>query len=130
MIEPRWVIQRALEALHSISAATFGGSASLRDQGLLESALAAPRNRYVYDPQVDLPAFAACYGFALAQNHPFADGNKRIALLAIGLFLNLNGFRLVADQVDAINTFMLLAAGRLSEDELASWIRERVRAQT
>jgi death on curing protein len=130
MTEPRWASQRALESLHSVSAAAFGGPAGVRDKGLLESAVAAPRNRFLHDPEADLAALAAAYGFALARNHPFVDGNKRISLLAIGLFLKLNDFTLAVEQVDAFNVIMRLAAGQLPEDELASWIRQHVSKQS
>lgn len=101
----------------------FGGARGMRDDGLFESALARPVNQYLYDPSTDLPELAAAYGFGLAKNHAFVDGNKRAAFLAIGLFLAINGKRLSADPVDAIQTILALAAGQLDEAALAAWIR-------
>jgi death-on-curing protein len=100
--------------------------AKLRDQGALESALARPRNLHAYEPQADLARLAAAYGCGIVRNHPFNDGNKRAGFLAVGLFLELNGFSLVADPVEAVQTIMRLAAGRLSEVALADWIRQRM----
>ena len=123
MTEPRWINRRALLFLHSASLAAHGGATGIRDDGLLDSALARPRNRFLYEPEVDLATLAACYGFGIAKNHPFVDGNKRAAFHAIGLFLAINGLRLAAEQVDAIQTILKLAASQLSEEELAIWIR-------
>src|SRR5262245_36575414 len=100
-VEPRWISRKALLLLHAESLAEFGGARGLRDEGLLESALARPRNVYAYKTGCTIPDLAACYAFGLAQNHPFVDGNKRAAFLSIGLFLAINGYRLQADQVDA-----------------------------
>ena len=122
MNEPRWLDLQSLLLLHSESIAEHGGSDGLRDQGLLESALARPRNRLSCG-EPDLAALAAAYADGLARNHPFVDGNERAALLAIGLFLMLNGMRLTAPQADAVLTMLALAAGDLTEDELAAWIR-------
>ena len=117
-----WIEKQALVLLHNISLAEHGGSPGLRDEGLLDSALARPHNLAAYgDP--DLAALAAAYGFGLAKNHPFIDGNKRAAFLGIGLCLDLNGMMLDVDQPEAIATIFALAAGDLSEDELARWIR-------
>jgi death-on-curing protein len=123
MSEPRWIHRRALELLHDESLAEHGGAPGLRDENLLESALARPLNLYAYQGTTDLARLAASYAFGIARNHPFADGNKRAALLALGLFLALNGLRLVAAQTDAYETMMRLAAGELSEEALAHWIR-------
>jgi death-on-curing protein len=118
----RWIDRRALELLHDDSLAEHGGAAGLRDEGLLESALARPLHLAAYgDP--DVAALAACYGVGLAKNHPFVDGNKRAAFLAIGLFLALNGRRLVATQADATLTMLGVAAGTVDEAALADWIR-------
>jgi death-on-curing protein len=108
------------------SLADHGGLAKLRDQGALESALARPRNLHAYEPQADLARLAAAYGCGIVRNHPFNDGNKRAGFLAVGLFLELNGFSLVADPVEAVQTIMRLAAGRVSEAALADWIRQRM----
>lgn len=123
MRQPRWISRRALLYLHSASLATFGGSTGIRDEGLLESALARPQNRLLYVPESDLSELAASYGFGIAKNHPFVDGNKRAAFHSVGLFLSINGYELVADQLDAIQTMMSLAAGALSEEQFAAWIK-------
>lgn len=120
----RWISQRALMLLHDESLAIHGGLSGVRDEGLLLSALARPENLAAYgDP--DMADCAASYGFGLAKNHPFADGNKRAAFLAIGMFLRLNGYRLATTQADATRAILALAAGDLSEPELAAWIRTR-----
>jgi death on curing protein len=121
--EPRWIDKRALLLLHEESLAMFGGARGLRDEGLLDSALARPVNQYLYDKTKDVAALAAAYGYGIAKNYAFVDGNKRAAFLSIGLFLGLNGKRLRVDQVDAIQTILALAAGTLDEHSLASWIR-------
>jgi death-on-curing protein len=121
--EPRWINKTALVLLHDESLALFGGASGLRDEGLLDSALGRPINQHLYIAGTDTAALAAAYGHGLAKNHPFVDGNKRAAFLAIGLFLHLNGQRLRASQVDAIQTILALAAGHLSEGQLADWIR-------
>lgn len=122
----RWVNQRALLLLHAESLATHGGREGLRDQGLLESALMRPRNIVAYaaaDQPPDAAALAASYGVGLLRNHPFIDGNKRAALLAVGLFLHLNGWRLQASQADATLTMLAVAAGDLGENDFAAWLR-------
>ena len=119
-----WIEKQALILLHNISLAEHGGSPGLRDEGLLDSALARPQNLVAYG-EPDLAACAASYGYGLAKNHPFIDGNKRAAFLGIGLCLDLNGLALEVGQPEAIATIFALAAGELSEDELGAWIRER-----
>ncbi len=118
----RWVSRRALELLHDDSLAEHGGASGLRDEGLLESALARPRQLVAYGSP-DLADLAAAYGMGLARNHPFVDGNKRVALLAVGLFLALNGQRLVATQIDTTVTMFAVAAGTVDEPTFANWIR-------
>lgn len=120
--EPRWIAQKALLLLHEESLAEFGGARGLRDEGLLESALARPQNAYAYKPDITIAELAASYAFGLAKNHAFVDGNKRAAFLSIGLFLAISGYRLQADQVDAIQTMLAFASGELKEDGLAAWI--------
>lgn len=120
---PRWIDQRALLLLHSETLAEHGGLAGIRDRGLLESALARPLNLHAYEPKSDLARLAAAYGFGLARNHPFYDGNKRAAFLAIGLFLQINGQELIADPAEAAAVIFNLAEGGLSEPELDDWIR-------
>jgi death-on-curing protein len=98
----------------------------MRDEGLLESALARPLNLVAYGTP-DLADLAACYGVGLAKNHPFVDGNKRAAFLAVGLFLSLNGWRLVASQADATLTMLAVAAGQMDETTFAGWLRRHSR---
>jgi death on curing protein len=124
MKEPRWISRQALLYLHTESLTQFGGLDGIRDENLLESALARSRNRFLYEPASDLAALAAAYGFGLTSNHAFHDGNKRTGFQAIGLFLPINGYRLVATQVDAIQVMLRVAAGHLSEQGLATWIRD------
>jgi death-on-curing protein len=131
MTEPHWLILRAVLLIHSSSLAEHGGRNGIRDQTALDSAFARPRNRFVYEPEVDLADLAASYSFGLTGNHPFHDGNKRISFGAAGTFLRLNGYRLIIeDRVDAIHTIVELAAGKLSEKEFAEWIRARLRKQS
>lgn len=118
----RFISQRALLLLHDESLAEHGGAAGLRDQGLLESALARPANLVAYGTP-DYAALAAAYGFGLARNHAFVDGNKRAAFLAVGLFLALNGYRLQVSQAEATLTILALAAGDLPEADFADWLR-------
>lgn len=121
-----WVGRAALELLHDESLAEHGGAAGVRDPGLLESALARPQNLVAYG-QPDLADLAAAYGVGLAKNHPFVDGNKRAAFLAVGLFLALNGQRLAATQADATLTMFSVAAGTLDEAAFAAWLRGHAR---
>ncbi len=122
----RWVDRRALELLHDESIAEHGGTPGLRDEGLFESALARPLNLAAYG-QPDLAELAAAYGLGLAKNHPFVDGNKRVAFLAVGLFLAINGHRLVASQSEATLTMLAVAAGSLDETAFADWLRAHSR---
>ena len=119
----RWVDRQALMLLHDESLAEHGGSTGLRDEGLLESALARPKNLAVYG-EPDIADLAASYGVGLAKNHPFIDGNKRAAFLAVGLFLALNGYRLNATQSDATLTMLAVAADEIDESKFATWIRK------
>jgi death-on-curing protein len=122
--EPRWISKKALLLLHEESLSEFGGARGLRDEGLLESALARPRNTHAYNPAATLAEVAASYCYGIARNHAFVDGNKRAAFLSVGLFLAINGYRLTASQVDAIETVLGIAAGTVSERELALWIAQ------
>ena len=117
-----WIDRRALELLHGESLREHGGAAGLRDEGLLESALARPPNLAHYG-EPDVFDLAASYGVGLAKNHPFVDGNKRAAFLSIGLFLFLNGRRLTASQAEATLTMLSVAAGEVDEPMLAQWLR-------
>ena len=121
----RWISKQALLLLHDESLAEHGGGTGLRDEGLLDSALARPVNLASYEEQ-DAAALAACYGVGVAKNHPFVDGNKRAGLLATGLFLYLNGFRLQATQAEVTLTMLGVAAGEISEKAFAEWLRRHI----
>ena len=118
----RWLDKQALLLLHGESLAEHGGAAGMRDEGLLDSALARAPNLAVYD-KPDVAELAAAYGSGISQNHPFVDGNKRAAFLSVGLFLALNGYRLAATQAEATIAVLALAAGELDEAEFAGWLR-------
>jgi death-on-curing protein len=117
-----WIARRALQLLHGESLVLHGGAAGIRDEGLLDSALARPETLAAYG-QPDVFDCAAAYAFGLAKNHPFIDGNKRAGFLGAGLFLRLNGYRLTATQQDATLTMLALAASDISEAAYADWLR-------
>lgn len=121
-----WLRKDTVLAIHNLQIAEHGGDAGVRDIGLLESALARPRNIAAYDPEADIARLAAGYGFGIAKNHPFVDGNKRTALAATRTFLLLNGYSLNATQQEKALAFLALADGSLSESELENWLRERL----
>jgi death on curing protein len=127
MTEPVWVEKEALLLLHTKGLARFGGIEGIRDEGLLDSALARPRNAFHYDRLNDIAGLAASYAFGLAKNHPFADGNKRAAFMAVGLFLGVNGWELNAGPVDAIRAVVALAGGEIGEGEFAAWLRLHIK---
>lgn len=127
MTDWRWVSQRIAEAVHSRQLAEHGGGDGTRDQGLLDSVLARPQNLDAYG-QPDAAALAAAYAYGIARNHPFIDGNKRTAWVVARLFLAMNERELEFEQLDAIQTMLDLAAGEITEDELADWFRERIGA--
>ena len=127
MRKPRWLDQRALVLLHAESLAEHGGLWGLRDEAALESAPARPRNVYAYERSADVARLAAAYGIRLIRGRPFNDGNKRAGFLAIGLFLELNGFELHVEEANAAKTILDVAAGNLSEKALAEWIRGRIK---
>ena len=118
-----WIDPRAILAIHDEQLAEHGGGSGLRDQGLLESALARPINLAASEDP-DAAALAASYAVGLAKNHPFVDGNKRSAFVALELFLALNGHELIAGDVDCVVTMLAVAAGDIDETELAEWIRQ------
>lgn len=129
MKELRWIGKQALLLLHGESLAEHGGAGGIRDDGMLDSALGRPLNQHAYGGVDDLAQLAAAYALGIARNHPFVDGNKRAALIAAGLFLSLNGQRLVADKVEAYEVTLALAAGDTSEDDFANWIRKNSRSK-
>jgi death on curing protein len=127
----RWISKRGLLLLHDESLAEHGGASGIRDEGLLESALARPENlaAYAESGEPDIAALAAAYCYGLAKNHPFIDGNKRAAFLAVGLFMALNGQRLIVSQAEATATVLALAASEITEAAFAAWLRAHMIAR-
>ena len=121
----KWVNRQVLLLLHDESLAEHGGGSGVRDEGLFDSALARPLNLALYG-RPDVADLAASYGVELAKNHAFVDGNKRVAFLAVGMFLALYGYRLHATQADATLTVMDVAAGTMDEATFAQWIRDHI----
>jgi len=126
MAEPLWLDRDLVLALHDDILAATGGAAGVRDEGLLESALARPLNRFAYEGVTDVIDLAATYAVAIASNHPFIDGNKRSAFMALGLFLEENGFRLEANTGDATETMLAVACGDMTIEALAAWLRPNI----
>ena len=120
---PKWITYEQAIAIHSRQLRRFGGAPGLRDEGMLRSALERPVNKWQYE-QAELPVLAAAYGFGLAKNHAFVDGNKRIAFMATVIFLRKNGIQFAPAQAHATRMFFALAAGEVSEESLARWIRD------
>ena len=123
MSEPIWLTRQIIVAIHDEQLAIHGGASGLRDEGMLESALDRPRNKWAYE-NAELAELAAAYAFAIARNHPFVDGNKRTSLLAIYTFLGLNGFDFVVPEAEAAAVILAMAAGEVSEEGLTRWIRD------
>ena len=123
MTEPLWLTPDVVVDIHSEQLALFGGPDGIRDLGLLESALARPVNWFAYG-ETDMAALAAAYAFGIARNHPFVDGNKRVSLLTLIIFLRLNGIEFAPSEADAAAIILALAAGEVDEDGLTRWIRD------
>jgi len=117
-----WIAEAVVLALHEEQLAEHGGAVGLRDLGLLQSALARPQRLAAYG-EPDIAALAAAYGYRIARNHPFVDGNKRTAFTVTELFLTLNGYGLMADDPSCVTTMLQLAEGRLSEVKFTDWIQ-------
>lgn len=122
----RWLSLQTILAIHKMQIAEHGGTDGVRDIGLVESALARPINIFSYEGDADIARLAASLGYGIAKNHAFLDGNKRTALVATRTFLLLNGFSVNASQQEKYLTFLALAEGSVSEDQLAAWLRERL----
>ena len=118
-----WIDAQVLLAVHDEQLAEHGGGSGVRDAGLFDSALARPANLAAYG-EPDFADLAASYGFGLVKNHPFVDGNKRTAFVAVELFLALNGYQLQANDTDCVMTMLALAAGGLEEADFAAWLRQ------
>jgi death-on-curing protein len=123
MTEPEWLDVDIILDVHAEQLALFGGAAGVRDLGLLESALARPINKFGYGDD-DLASLAAAYAFGIAKNHPFVDGNKRAAFASIIVFLGLNGIDFAVPPENATAMILTLAAGEVSEQSLARWVRD------
>jgi len=127
MDDPIWISVELAVAIHKRQLAEHGGADGVRDMGLLESAIGRPRNQFAYsDPTPDVPVLAASYAFGIARNHAFIDGNKRTAYVVCRTFHILNGFDLTAPREDRYNTFLDLAARKVSETQLAMWLTRNV----
>jgi death-on-curing protein len=127
--EPKWITPAITLALHERQLAEHGGQAGLRDEGLMLSALARPQQLFSYgDPPPDLCGMAAAYAYGIAKNHPFLDGNKRTAFVVYRLFLKWNGIEMTADRASRYTTMLALAAGELSEEDFAAWLRGNTKA--
>lgn len=123
MSEPSWFTYDQAIAAHSVQLRHFGGALGLRDEGALRSALDRPVNKWHYEGTL-LPELAAAYAFGLAKNHPFVDGNERIAFIAMVAFLRKNGVAFRPDQAQSTAIILAVAAGEVSEQSLARWIRD------
>lgn len=124
--EPRWLSRLVIDAIHQDMISTHGGLPGVRDENILESALARPRQAFSYGARIDVAALAAAYAFAIAHDHPYHDGNKRIAFMAMAVFAELNGFELDAEEADVVDAMLRLASGGLEEEALAEWLRQRL----
>ena len=123
-----WIDEKVIWAIHEAQLAEHGGSAGIRDAGLLASALARPINLAAYGSP-DVSDCAAAYGFGISRNHPFIDGNKRTAFVCTELFLALNGHSLAANDVDCVLTMLAVASGELDEAAFAAWLRDHLAAR-
>ena len=122
MKEPIWLDRLSVLAMHEEQIREHGGGHGVRDEGLLESALARPVQLFHYGTNPNLYTFAAAYGFGIAKNHPFVDGNKRTAYQCMFVFLLVNGIEITASEVDVVVTILALADGSLSEAQLGEWL--------
>ena len=128
--EPRWVPRLVIEAVHVDQVREHGGLIGIRDENALESALARAKQRWSREPETDLTRLAAAYAFGICANHPFRDGNKRVAFLAAVIFLGLNGLDLIASEKEVVDKMLALASNEMDEEGVAAWIRSRVQSRT
>jgi death-on-curing protein len=122
--EPRWLSRVIVDAIHSDQLREHGGLPGIRDETVLESALARPQQKWHYTADADVPLLAAAYAFGLVKNHPYRDGNKRIGFLAMATFLGLHGYELTATDAEVVTEMLALADGRVTENALVDWIRQ------
>ena len=125
MSEPKWLLTDFVIAVHGMLLAEHGGPSGVRDKVMLESALARPLNKYHYEPATSICELASAYSYGIAMNHPFVDGNKRTALMAGIVFLEINDVHLISSEAETAAVFEALAAGKLTEEELGRWFGER-----
>lgn len=121
-----WINPRVLYAVHDEQLAEHGGGSGVRDAGLFDSAVNRPQ-QLAHHGTPDVAELAAAYGYGISRNHPFIDGNKRTAFVAVEMFLMLNGYELFADDADCVMTMLAVAAGDISEADFAIWVRSRIR---
>ena len=130
MAEPIWLDRLLIDAIHLDQLQQHGGRHGVRDEAVIESALARPRQKWQYESSCEIPSLAAAYAYGLARNHGFVDGNKRVAFLALYVFLGLNGLSFEASEEEVVAVIRDVASGRLGEDEVAAWVRRNVSART
>jgi death-on-curing protein len=123
-LEPQWLTRMVIDAIHNDQLREHGGLPGIRDENVLESALARPKQKWHYADNTDIPMLAAAYAFGLVKNHPYRDGNKRIGFLAMATFLGLNGHELEATDAEVVAEILALAGGSAPEESLADWIRQ------
>ena len=128
--EPTWLSRMVVDAIHADQLREHGGLTGVRDDNLLESALARPRQAWHYATVTDVPVLAAAYAFGLVRNHPYRDGNKRIGFLAMVTFLGINGYAFEGTDEDVVTQFVGLAAGQVSEEDVSAWLRRRSKPAT
>jgi death on curing protein len=126
-VEPRWLTRLVVDAVHTDQIREHGGVAGIRDENVLESALARPQHKWQDADTTDMPTLAAAYAFGLVKNHPYRDGNMRVGFLAMVTFLGINDHELDASDAEGVTQIVALAAGDVSEEALAGWIRKRTR---
>ena len=126
--EPPWLTRLVIDAIHADQIREHGGLAGVRDENALESALARPRHRWLYDETTDVATLAAAYAFGLIQDHPYRDGNKRVGLVAMVTCLGLNGEELVATESEVLTVILQIAASRVTEAHVAEWLRHHTAA--
>lgn len=127
MRQPRWLLREEIDFIHWELVEEHGGLHGIRDDAAIESALARPRHTWSYDEEADLPVLAAALGYGLVTNHGYVDGNKRVAVFAVVLFLRRNGLLLEAEQGEVVRVIRDLARGKMGEEDFSSWIRNHVR---
>ena len=123
MKEPRWLSRSVVGIIHTNQIREHGGSFGVREEGLIQTALDRPRNKWAYEKDSDLADLAAAYGYGLVKNHGFVDGNKRVAFMAVYTFLGVNDHDLNVSELEAVRVMLDLTASNLAEDQFASWIR-------